>query len=202
MVGSSPTELDSLNELIKSEHFYVKYPPSSAEDGSNGEKVCHTEEGVQEPSPTVVPGEEAGSIDTPLSLTDDYFSFEENDMSLLQTFMKECLSNNLEGTVSEEPVEFSSLKNNQTSDFANTEVAKTVSTPAPAARKRTSEEELPEPVSKLPKTVSVCDSGSESGIHSDYSNPNSPYQDQSLLQFDDMNPVDDILFPELFPCLI
>lgn len=207
MVGTSPTQLDSLNELIKSEHFYVKYAPSSTTDissssgcGSDVDEVCLKEEEVQDSSSeSLLPLKEES-----LSLTDDCFSFGENDMTLLQKFMKECL-NSEEETISEESPELPCSKDDKTSDrdvsSIPTEETKTPK-PIPAKRKRTSDDEVPEIINKLPKTDNISDSGSDSGVLSDYSNPNSPYQSQLLLQFNDMNPVDDILFPELFPCLI
>lgn len=200
VVGASPTQLDSLNELIKSEHFYVKYAPSSAEDSSSSsgcssdeDEVSPNEE-VQESSPSAMPVKEEF-----LSLTDDCFSFAEN-MMLFESLMKECLSNDEGTTTSEELPDSVIMKNDESCDMPAQE-SKTTSL-IPTNRKRTSEDENVEIVNKLPKTGSITDSGSDSGIHSDYSNPSSPYQEQSLLQFNDMNPVDDILFPELFPCLI
>lgn len=201
MVGASPTELDSLNELIKSEHFYVKHAPSSAgessssSDCSSDEDETYPNEEVQESSPSAMPVKEEEEV---LSLTDDCFSFEEN-MTLFEKLMKECLSND-EGTTSEELPDSVLMKNDKSHDMPAQE-AKT-STLIPTNRKRTAENENAEIVNKLPKAGGITDSGSESGIHSDYSNPGSPYQEQLLLQFNDMNPVDDILFPELFPCLI
>lgn len=114
--------------------------------------------------------------------------------------MKECLSNDEGMTTSEELPDSVLMKNDESCDMPAQE-SETTSL-IPTNRKRTSEDENVEIVNKLPKTGSITDSGSDSGIHSDYSNPSSPYQEQSLLQFNDMNPVDDILFPELFPCLI
>lgn len=200
MVGTSPTQLDSLNELIKSEHFYVKYAPSSAEDSSSSsgcssdeDEVSPNEE-VQESSPSATPVKEEF-----LSLTDDCFSFAEN-MMLFENLMKECLSNGEGTTTSEELPDSVLMKKDESGDVPAQERKTTLL--IPTNRKRTSEDENVETANKLPKTGSITDSGSDSGIHSDSGNPNSPYQEQSLLQFNDMNPVDDILFPELFPCLI
>lgn len=240
MVGTTATQLDSLNELIKSEHFYVKPSPSPASDSGAKSlmEICDilpcdaVDEGVFVDEEAIVPTVSSTVIVPDISdiAAQEYDDIKDNDaitdscvndnnddnsssstdggydfdpFTLLQDILQESVDSQ-EGKETNEILQLEDLEKLNTSDLAegnnpissimlDTKLRKSCD---PAE----SEMQIPFETTYMDQ---FSDSASDSGINSEPSDPGSPYQDQLMtIPFNDMDPMDDCLLPEIFPCLV
>ncbi|XP_029651454.1 uncharacterized protein LOC115224724 isoform X2 [Octopus sinensis] len=240
MVGTATTQLDSLNELIKSEHFYVKPSPSLSPASDSGPKslmeVCDilpcdaADEGVFVDEETIVPTVSSNVVVPDISniatqeyddikdiddITDncvdndnsssdsDDGSYDFDPLALLQDILQESVGSR-EGKETYDILQLADLEHLDTSDLAEENNPITSLMLDTKLRKScdSTESEM-----KIPMETTYMDqfsdSASDSGINSEPSNPGSPYQDQLMtIPFNDMDPMDDCLLPEIFPCLV
>lgn len=210
MVGSTTTQLDSLNELIKSEHFYVK-PSRSPSPSESGPKslleICDIlpsdalDEGVfVDEETTINPAIVVPDITNNNSNNSNEDSYDFDPLALLQDILQES-ADNQEGKETNDILELADLEqinlaeeNNLITSIAfDTKVRKSCDSAE-------SEMKIPFDTTYMDQ---FSDSASDSGINSEPSDPGSPYQDQLMtIPFNEMDPMDDCLLPEIFPCLV
>ncbi|XP_014786215.1 uncharacterized protein LOC106880675 isoform X2 [Octopus bimaculoides] len=234
MVGTATTQLDSLDELIKSDHVYVKPSPSPSPASDSGPKslmeVCDilpcdaADEGVFVDEEAIVSAVSSTVIVPDISniATQEYDDIKDNDaitdnsssnidddsydfdpLALLQDILQESVDSQ-EGKETNDILQLADLEQLDTSDLAeeNNPISSLMLDMKLRKSCDSTESEMKIPV-ETTYMDQFSDSASDSGINSEPSNPGSPYQDQlTTIPFNDMDPMDDCMLPEIFPCLV
>ncbi|GAB1602285.1 hypothetical protein Ahia01_000507600 [Argonauta hians] len=216
VVGATPTQLDTINELIKFEHFYVK-PCLETLPASGDVHMTSMDDDDTTATPTLPPSSSNGSVKGVVvpdisDMAEDNSSSSSGSvdgdfdpLALLEDLLQESVSKRVEDP--ETNMQLVDLEQFETCDMKPEDEEEEEEITSLIGYTDSDSKKSQVPFETMTTgtftTDQLSDSASDSGINSGSSNPGSPYQEQLMsIPFEDMDPMDDCLLPEIFPCLV